>query len=445
MITKLYLDNNKIDQSGRKQIRISVTQYGKRVVTSLGCTMNEIELQALVRELKGDKYRRANCHPRHDELVAICRNIETAIYKERQKVAMKEKDASQIDIRAIINDAKGRKSSRKDNSPLVSVVAISFMRDEKIYYELTEATHLHIAKIIRRVAQFNPNLTIAQLSKQETLRDFEQFLIKRKLSNSTTKNYIVVLKWFLQWCHRKGLCSDSFMKYSSDLRTVDNRERVVIFLTMEEIHALENLELKSTKKLCRDIFLFSCYTGLRHSDIARLKKSDINNGTLNIEVKKTGICLSNKLNKFAIAICDEYTAIYKGELLFPPITITEIDRQIKNLARDAGINELVRKVSYHGYERNVIEVPKWQLLAMHAGRRSFVVNSLDMGLTPTQVIAYTGHSTIQAMQPYISISNKKKDAAMDVWNQSDSTDKKENEAINIDDLVAMLKKKLKEN
>ena len=65
-----------------------------------------------------------------------------------------------------------------------------------------------------------------------------------------------------------------------------------------------------------------------------------------------------------------------------------------------------------------------------------------MGLTATQVIAYTGHSTIQAMQPYISISKKKKDAAMDVWDEHATS---LNKTDNIDDLesqIDMLKKRI---
>ena len=84
----------------------------------------------------------------------------------------------------------------------------------------------------------------------------------------------------------------------------------------------------------------------------------------------------------------------------------------------AGINEPVRRADYRNHVRTEYIVPKWQLLTTHVGRKSFVVNSLDMGLTPTQVIGYTGHSSITAMQPYISISQKKKDAAMDVWNNA---------------------------
>lgn len=48
------------------------------------------------------------------------------------------------------------------------------------------------------------------------------------------------------------------------------------YLTPEEVYAIENLEIPShltyLKKI-RDMFLLSCYTGLRYSDIVRLDKA----------------------------------------------------------------------------------------------------------------------------------------------------------------------------
>jgi len=60
--------------------------------------------------------------------------------------------------------------------------------------------------------------------------------------------------------------------------------------------------------------------------------------------------------------------------------------------------------------------PKWELMSSHAGQRTFIVNSLSMGIPPDVVMKWTGHSDYQAMKPYIDIVDSTKKVMMDKWN-----------------------------
>lgn len=219
---------------------------------------------------------------------------------------------------------------------------------------------------------------------------------------------------------------------------VSRKEKLVVFLTMEELSAIEGLQLDGAIGLARDIFLFQCYTGLRHSDVVLLRKSDIKDWVMKIHIKKTGTYTENVMNRYAKRIASKYID-QVGETLFPYLNANSTGIYLKKIGKMAGIDEPIRKVEYRNHTKHEIVYKKYELMTTHVGRKTFVVNSLDMGLTATQVIEYTGHSSIQAMEPYIGISRKKKDEAMDVWNTHGPSDEEELLKRRISELTARLK------
>lgn len=54
----------------------------------------------------------------------------------------------------------------------------------------------------------------------------------------------------------------------------------------------------------RDVFCFQCFTSLRYSDVAKLKRSDIVDGVIKVVTKKTGDTISIELNKYSSAILE---------------------------------------------------------------------------------------------------------------------------------------------
>lgn len=67
---------------------------------------------------------------------------------------------------------------------------------------------------------------------------------------------------------------DPFINYKAKTKEVDR-----FFLTEEQIQAIMNKELHTTRlNQVRDIFLFSCYTGLAYVDVKNLTKDNISLG-----------------------------------------------------------------------------------------------------------------------------------------------------------------------
>ena len=51
---------------------------------------------------------------------------------------------------------------------------------------------------------------------------------------------------------------------------------------------------------------------------------------------------------------------------------------------------------------------KWELITTHCARRTFVVNSLRLGIPAEVIMKWTGHSDFKAMKPYIEIVDELK-------------------------------------
>ena len=244
-------------------------------------------------------------------------------------------------------------------------------------------------------------------------KDEEEKAVQVGLSNTTIKKKIEYLTWFLRWARDVGYpVNPAFKAFKPTLKQTQNK---VIYLTKEELAQIRDLDLSAAPRLepIRDIFLFCCLTSLRHSDADNLRKTDVKGDHIEVTTIKTGDSVSIKLNKTAQAILEKYKDIpLTGNRALPSYTNQAMNRSIKDLCQLAGINELIRITTYKGNVRKDEVHPKWELVGTHTGRRTFIVHALSMGISPSVVMKWTGHSDYKAMKPYIDIVDSAKDEAM---------------------------------
>lgn len=166
----------------------------------------------------------------------------------------------------------------------------------------------------------------------------------------------------------------------------------------------------------RDLFCFCCFTSLRYSDMANLRRSDIENGTITVVTQKTNDRISIELNKYAQTILKKYEGeIYKGNLALPVITNQKMNYYLKDLCELCGFNELISRTFYRAGQKVEELVPKYTLIGTHAGRRTFICFALSQGIPPQVVMKWTGHSDYKAMRPYIDIAEKVKAQQMAIF------------------------------
>lgn len=283
----------------------------------------------------------------------------------------------------------------------------------------TEATYNKFEVVRNLLYAFRPDLDFSHFD-TNGLNDYIHFLCTTKnMCNTTVINHLGFLKWFLRWSLDKGYhhCRD-FEWFKPKLRKTAKK---VIFLTNDELNRLQSTSIPSRKmylERVRDVFLFCCFTGLRYSDVCNLKRSDVKKKTIEITTIKTADSLVIELNDQSRAILNKYKKfVFSDNKALPVISNQRMNAYLKELGKLAALNEPVRRTYFKGNRRIDEVVPKYQLLATHVGRRTFVCNALSLGIPPEVVMKWTGHSDYGAMKPYIDIADKVKASAMRRFNR----------------------------
>lgn len=184
------------------------------------------------------------------------------------------------------------------------------------------------------------------------------------------------------------------------------------FLTIEELKRLT--KTPPPNKELAQAFYFSCLTGLRWSDIVKLKWSEVQNWHSGTRIvftqKKTGGLEYLDLNEQAAAMIGKRGN--PDELVFPglgPIQSARIS--IAAWVRSAGINKHI---------------------TFHCARHTFAVMMLGLGVDLYTVSKLLGHKSIETTQVYAKILDKNKKKAVERIPDIFGTSNNQNEDTNQD-------------
>lgn len=163
----------------------------------------------------------------------------------------------------------------------------------------------------------------------------------------------------------------------------------------------------------RDVFLFSCYTGLRYSDVYNLTWDDIHDGKIEIVTVKTADRILIELNNKSQAILDKYADIrFPDKKVLSVLSNQKMNKKLHVLCKLASIVEPVKTTHYEGNKRIDKVQPKYELVGTHCGRRTFICTALSKGIPPSVVMKWTGYNDYKAMKPYIDIADEVKSSYM---------------------------------
>lgn len=280
----------------------------------------------------------------------------------------------------------------------------------------TRSTHQKFSTIKGHIKDYNKNISLERLT-EEDLQGLVDYYNGLQFRNTTISKHISFIRWFLRWANQKGYYQgnlhDTFRPKFKGI-SVDSKE--IIYLTQDEIRLLQESQFPPSRmhlERVRDVFLFQCFTGLRYSDVAKLKNSDIKNGVVHVVTKKTVDKIRIELNKHSQAILDKYKDCkFDGDRALPVITNQKMNDNLKEVGQVAGLEEPTRIVYFRGNKRYEEVYPKWQLLTTHVGRRTFVVTALQLGIPVEVIMRWTGHSNFEAMKPYAKIVDDLKKKSM---------------------------------
>lgn len=223
------------------------------------------------------------------------------------------------------------------------------------------------------------------------IRGFELFLkLKKSCSYNTTTKYLQNFKKVLGHSIKNGwLQQNPMASFKLSLKEVERP-----FLCEAEIKQLINKEF-TIKRLeqVKDIFLFSCFTGLAYSDVKKLRQEELvkqPDGTLWIRTyrKKTKISSNIPVLPEALNIINKYNCNQNhNEAVLPVPSNQKLNAYLKEIADLCGINKA---------------------LTFHIARHTFATTVTMMnGVSIESVSKMLGHKNIRTTQHYAKIVDEK--------------------------------------
>jgi len=231
---------------------------------------------------------------------------------------------------------------------------------------------------------------------------FVGFLSKEQNINiGTIGNYIGTLKTFARDAKFNGLPVHEHIDHPKFF--APKVKALSIYLRNEEINTINNHDFSKIDRLdnARDLFIIGLRTGLRVSDFLRLKQTNIKEGYLEIETKKTG-------QNVVIPMHPQVKEILKKRDGFPyKISDQNFNLYIKEIAEKVGLTQMVEgsKINPETKRKQKGIYPKHELVTSHICRRSFASN-LYGKLPNMAIMAITGHQTEAQFLKYIKITPK---------------------------------------
>lgn len=241
--------------------------------------------------------------------------------------------------------------------------------------------------------KYNVNDIDIKSLKYEFMADYEFWLkSERKCDHNTTVKYLSNFKKIVNICIKNGwLSRDPFFGYKMTKREIERP-----YLTEDELNRLASKTFMLERiSQVRDIFLFSCYTGLAYVDVLQLKQAQIAIGIdgekwIYTSRQKTDTSTRIPLLPPALAILDKYKnhplCVNQGRLL-PVSSNQKMNAYLKEIADLCGISKK---------------------MTTHIARHTFATTvTLTNGVPIETVSKMLGHRNLKTTQHYAKILDKK--------------------------------------
>lgn len=228
-----------------------------------------------------------------------------------------------------------------------------------------------------------------------------KLITKPGLSKNTIGTRIKILKTFLSAAQERGIEVPS--DYTKKSFKKPSEETFSIYLTESELKQMYSLtELPNYLERVRDLFIIGCYTGLRFSDLSKLKKENITtDSTISIKTEKTEQIVVVPMHPIVKQVFEKYN----NQLPKVPVN-QKFNEYIKTVAEKAKIDELIHVEKSQGALSVSKSIPKHKMVSSHTARRSFATNAFLADMPSISIMKITGHKTETAFMKYIKMSAK---------------------------------------
>lgn len=282
------------------------------------------------------------------------------------------------------------------NKPLLLsdwITAVSDAKAEKGVGNIRN--FMALARIVRMLF---PSVLLKEVDK-DFCRDFVGRLTSdyttprgKKLAPLSVQTYCIALCTSLsEAVSAEKIADNSWLKLeTADKVRTDQGMRE--FLTVGELKTM--IDTPCRDGIVKKAFIFSCFSGLRRSDIGKMRWADIkdvnNRKYVRIVMKKTKREIDIPLSARALDWLPENAE--EDDYVFPGFTRGDLDMKLRNWAKAAGIR---KKVTFH------------------VARHTFATLLITSGTDIYTVSKLLGHSSVKHTQIYARMVDSVKDAAAD--------------------------------
>lgn len=351
----IYNRKNKLNSEGKGLIQIECYLNRKRKYISTGIKIEKVYWNNKLNIVR-------NNHPENIELNRLIKQQIRAIEDFEFNQIEKNGDFS-------LNEITG--FNYKDNSGRGSF--IEFIKENIVSNTaINKSTKSHHKVVLKKLEEFKSDILFDDIS-YSLIKDFDDFLRSQTLLHvNSIANHHKTIKAYINLAIKKNLFSVEKYPYRQfKVRKIKTQR---VYLTLEEVEAISKIVFTDSTwhvEFIRDMFLFSCYTGLRFSDVQSLQNKHVTKEGkdyyIEIRMNKTqGIVklpISLLFKGKAVDIVKKYINKNPEEDLFPRISNQKANVKLKVVSVIAKIDKnLTFHVSRHTFGTNLAAATTDQFL-----------------------------------------------------------------------------------
>ena len=381
-----YLKRAKVNAQGLAPIFQRITINGRRLDNSTGKFVDPSKWHPEMSKMRGNSEEARLINAHLDNL--------------RTKILIAEKELNKKDIPVNLETLKNTLLGTKERQRLL--VPIFEEHNNKIKellgIEYAPGTYERYQTSLKHTKDFlNWKYSISDIDITKIdhafITDYEFYLRSvRKCANNTAVKYIKNFNKIIKLCLANDwLEKNPFSNYKSKVKEVER-----VYLSEVEIQNIINKDFKTERlTLVRDIFLFSCFTGLAYIDVKNLTKSHISIGIdgdkwIFTHRQKTESASKIPILPVTQMIIDKYAnhpQAINEEKLLPILSNQKMNAYLKEIAA-------------------VCEIEKE--LTFHIARHTFATTvTLTNGVPIESVSKMLGHKNLRTTQHYAKVLDRK--------------------------------------
>lgn len=377
-----YLRSNYVNKEGKTSVMLRIYLNNERLsLGSTGVSVKSSQWDKEKERIKGRTTEALNTNLQLD-------NIASGLQSIFRRIEMSDV----VSLERIKSEFLGKKEEidtlmqlfEKHNGDVAKQVGVSVGKATLQKYNVCKR---HFSEFLEKQYK-RSDLKLTELT-YVVIREFDLYLRTEVGQNpNTATKTMKTFKTITLLGQKMGvLLHDPFMNHRFHIEPVNRG-----FLTDEEILLIANKDLGISRlELVRDIFIFSCFTGLAYIDVSNLTPDHIvtlgDKQWIMTQRQKTSVETNVLLLDIPKAIIAKYGGkTYRNGKLFPMLTNQKTNSYLKEIADICGI------------KKN---------LTFHLARHTFATMSLSKGVPMESVSKMLGHTNIRTTQIYARITNKK--------------------------------------